>query len=33
MFIQDFYTKGTFPFHQAIAHWNGANKAKVIVNV
>jgi hypothetical protein len=33
MFIQDFYTKETFPFHQAITHWNDANKAEVIVNV
>jgi ABC-type antimicrobial peptide transport system permease subunit len=33
MFIQDFYTKETFPFHQAIAHWNDVDKAKVTMNV
>jgi ABC-type antimicrobial peptide transport system permease subunit len=33
MFIQDFYTKETFPFHQAIAHWNDADKVKVTMNV
>jgi hypothetical protein len=33
MFIQDFYTKETFPFHQALAHSNDADKVNVTMNV
>jgi ABC-type antimicrobial peptide transport system permease subunit len=33
MFIQDFYTKETFPFHKAIAHLNDVDKVNVTMNV
>jgi hypothetical protein len=33
MFIQDFYTNETFPFHQTIAHGNDVDKANVTMNV
>jgi hypothetical protein len=33
MFIQDFYIKETFPFHQATTHSNDADKVNVTMNV
>jgi hypothetical protein len=33
MFIQDFYIRETFPFHQTIEHLNDADKVKVTMNV
>ncbi len=33
MFIQDFYTKETFPFHQVTAHSNDVDKVNVTMNV